>query len=100
MDGFTVSDVAGLRSPIVIMAFTGWSDTGTVTTDTATRLIESYSAGKFLCVDPEGPQEPQWPKNEAFAARLPAAAPDIVVIRGSEPNLRWRTFASGLVEAL
>ena len=48
MDGFTVSDVSGLRSPVVIMAFTGWSDTGTVTTDVATRLIDAYNAERFL----------------------------------------------------
>lgn len=117
MDGFTVSPVTGLRSPIVIVAFTGWSDTGSVTVDAATRLIEAYAADQFLTVDPEdyfvftdtrptvrldaeGVREIHWPKNEAFAARLPEAAHDVVIVRGAEPNLRWRTFASRLGEAL
>ena len=36
------------------MAFTGWSDTGTVTTDlTAQHLVDAYNAERFLTVDPE-----------------------------------------------
>lgn len=117
VDGFTVSDVAGLRSPVVVMAFTGWSDTGTVTTDAADRLIEAYSAERFLTIDPEdyyvftdtrphvridegGVRQLDWPNNEAFAARLPGADHDLIVMRGVEPNLRWRTFSERLSDAV
>jgi len=117
VDGFEIEELDGLRSPVVIMGFTGWSDTGTVTVDTVSRLVDAYSARRFLTVDPEGyyvftetrptvrldasgMRELQWPKNEAFAARLPDAAHDIVVVRGVEPNLRWRTFATTLSAAL
>ncbi|MGI8925971.1 MAG: PAC2 family protein [Tepidiformaceae bacterium] len=116
-DGFTISEGGDLRGPVVIMAFTGWSDTGTVSTDTATRLIEAYSAERFLEVDPEdyyvftetrplvrldedGLRELRWPRNEAFAARLADSAHDIIVVRGVEPDLRWRTFSARLAGAL
>jgi hypothetical protein len=99
------------------MAFTGWSDTGSVTTDVATHLVNAYHGERFLQVDPEeyyvfsetrptvsigpdGIRELNWPKNEAFAARLPDAAHDIVVVSGSEPNLNWKTFSSRFAEAL
>ena len=39
MDGFVVSPVEGLRDPVAVLAFTGWSDTGTVTTDAARHLV-------------------------------------------------------------
>jgi proteasome assembly chaperone (PAC2) family protein len=117
MDGFTVAEVSALRSPIVILAFTGWSDTGTVTTDTAKRLIDAYDAQRFLTVDPEdyyvftetrptvrldasGMRMVNWPANEAYFARLPDAAHDIVIVSGEEPNLRWRTFSERLSEAI
>ncbi len=117
MDGFTVREVSGLRSPVVVMAFGGWSDTGTVSVDTATRLIEAYQALPFLEVDPEeyfvftesrpqvrlgegGIRELTWPSNEAFAARLPAADHDLVVVRGIEPGLNWKTFAARMAEAV
>jgi hypothetical protein len=117
MDGFTVAEVAPLRAPVVVMAFTGWSDTGTVTTDTAQRLIDAYSAQQFLTVDAEdyfvftetrphvkldvaGIRQLNWPTNEAFFARLNDAPNDLVIVKGEEPNLRWRTFAERLSEAI
>ncbi len=99
------------------MAFTGWSDTGTVTTDAATRLIEAYTSERFITVDAEdyyvftdtrphvrldaeGIRQLDWPKNEAYAVRVPGAPQDLVVVRGAEPNLRWRTFSERMSEAI
>ncbi len=117
VDGFTVSEVPGLRSPVVIMAFTGWSDTGTVTTDTAQHLVDAYNGEQFLTVDPEdyyvftdsrphvrideeGVRRLDWPKNEAYFARMPDAPNDLVIVMGAEPNLRWRTFSERLTDAI
>lgn len=99
------------------MAFAGWSDTGTVTTDAARRLIDAYAGERFLEVDPEdyyvftdtrptvkldvsGQRELQWPTNEAHIVRLPEAEHDLIVVSGSEPNLKWRTFSERLSEAI
>jgi len=117
VDGFSVDEVPGLRSPVVIMAFTGWSDTGTVTTDVARRLVDGYRAKRFLSVDPEdyyvftdtrphvrldeeGIRKLDWPENEGYAARLDDAAHDIVIVRGAEPNLRWRTFSERMSDSV
>jgi len=117
VDGFTLNEVSGLRSPVVIMAFTGWSDTGTVTTDVIDHLVDSFDGERFLTVDPEdyyvftdtrphvriddeGIRTLDWPENEAYAIRLPAAMHDLIVVRGVEPNLRWRTFSERLSEAV
>lgn len=117
MDGFSISDKPVLRSPVVVMAFTGWSDTGTVTVDVAQRLIDGFGAQRFLTVDPEdyydftdtrptvrinetGDRVLDWPTNEAWAAALPGAPHDLVVVRGAEPSLKWRTFSERLADAL
>lgn len=117
MEGFSVSNVPVLRAPVVVMAFTGWSDTGTVTVDVAQRLIDGFGAQRFLSVDPEdyyvftdtrptvrvdetGERVLDWPRNEAYAAALPGSAHDLVVVRGVEPGLRWRTFSEQLTDAL
>jgi proteasome assembly chaperone (PAC2) family protein len=117
VDGFELTNLPALRSPVVIVGFTGWSDTGTVTADTAQRLIDAYKARKFLTVDPEdyyvftdtrptvkldvnGLRELNWPKNEAWGASISDAAHDLVIVRGVEPNLRWRTFSNRLSEIL
>jgi len=115
VDGFSVSEVPPLRSPVVIMAFTGWSDTGTVTTDVAEHLIDAYDGKRFLSVDPEdyyvfteirpgvrlneeGQREIEWPENEASYIQLPEI--DLVVVHGVEPNLRWHAFSERMAEAI
>lgn len=118
MDGFSLAPVdPPLRSPIVILAFTGWSDTGTVTADAATHLVETFGGDRFLEVDPEeyyvftetrptvsidesGVRRLHWPENHAYAVRTGLGSHDLVVVRGVEPNLRWRTFAARLAEAI
>lgn len=117
MDGFSVQDPQGLRSPVVVIAFTGWSDTGTVTVDAAKRLVDAYQAQRFLEVDAEeyyvftdtrpqvkldeeGIRTITWPTNEAFFARVPVHPHDLVVAIGVEPNLKWRTFSERLADAI
>lgn len=117
MDGFEVSPVEGLRSPVVVVAFTGWSDTGTVTTDVTRHLIETTNAERFITVDPEeyfvftetrpqvrlaegGLREITWPANEAWAARLAGSPNDLIAITGTEPNLRWDPFATRFANAI
>jgi proteasome assembly chaperone (PAC2) family protein len=46
----------------------------------------------------DGHRRVEWPAIELRAAHLPAADHDLIVVRGQEPNLRWRTFATELVE--
>lgn len=117
MDGFSLEPVEGLRSPVVVLAFMGWSDTGTVTVDVARHLVDTYDATRFLEVDPgdyyvftdtrpmvsvneAGVREITWPSNEGFWARVPTAEHDLVIVSGTEPNLRWRTFSEHLSAAL
>jgi len=117
VDGFSVIPVSGLRSPVVVVGFTGWSDTGTVTQDTARRLIDAHHAQRFLEVDPEeyyvftdtrptvkldeeGIRLIEWPTNEAYYARVPSSDHDLIIVTGVEPNLRWRTFSSRLADAI
>ena len=99
------------------MAFTGWSDTGTVTTDAAGRLVDAYEGKEFLTVDPEeyyvftdtrptvrlnedGVRLVEWPRNQGCYAFVKQAEHDLVVVRGVEPNLRWRTFSERLGDAI
>ncbi|HJP40868.1 MAG: PAC2 family protein [Dehalococcoidia bacterium] len=117
MDGYSISAVPPLRSPVVIVAFGGWSDTGTVTTDVVAHLSRAFDATQWLTVDPEdyyvfsemrpavkldesGTRVIEWPRNTGFWARFPHAEHDLVLVSGVEPNLHWRTFSSQLTEAL
>ena len=103
-----------LRDPILVAAFHGWNDAGDAATFAATHLGRVWSASKIASIDPEEFYDfqavrPQvlledgetrrisWPTNEFSAAVLPGAAHDVLLLVGTEPNLRWRTFTDLVV---
>lgn len=103
-----------LRDPILVAAFHGWNDAGDAATFAATHLGRVWSASKFASIDPEEFYDfqavrPQvqledgetrsitWPTNEFSAAVIPGADHDVLLLIGTEPNLRWRTFTNLVV---
>ena len=105
-----------LRNPVLIAAFEGWNDASEVATWAARSLIRQWAAVKFAEVDPEEfyvftetrPQvrwvEQQrtinWPANEFFYHQDPQGERDFIVLKGIEPNLRWRTFIETIMEMI
>jgi proteasome assembly chaperone (PAC2) family protein len=96
-----------LRSPVLIVAFTGWNDAGDAASTAVRHLIEAWRAEHVASLDPEefydfGTTRPMvrltdgqtreivWPSNELWAASTPGA--DVLLLLGVEPQLRWRTF--------
>src|SRR5579875_2680607 len=104
-----------LRRPIVVAAFEGWSDGADAASMAMGHLIQAWRARPFASVDPEeffdftstrprvrldaqGDRVIDWPANTLLAASLPGSAHDVVLLSGTEPQLRWRTFTGALVE--
>ncbi|MGH2806355.1 MAG: PAC2 family protein [Actinomycetota bacterium] len=102
-----------LREPIMVAAFRGWNDAGDAATFAAMHLGRVWSAKKLASIDPEEFYDFQavrpnvelidgvtrkitWPSNEFLAAKLEGAAHDVIVLVGTEPNVRWKTF-TGLI---
>jgi proteasome assembly chaperone (PAC2) family protein len=96
-----------LRSPMVLAAFTGWNDAGDAASTAVRHLIEVWRADHVASLDPEefydfGSTRPQvrmsggvtreivWPANELWSATTPGG--DVLLLLGTEPQLRWRTF--------
>jgi predicted ATP-grasp superfamily ATP-dependent carboligase len=96
-----------LDSPTVIAAFTGWNDAGDAASLAVRHLIDQWSARAFAAIDPEEffdfqstrpevrladgvTREILWPGNDLFCAST--AGGDVVLLLGTEPQLRWRTF--------
>ena len=111
MDYLTVDAQPGLKSPIAICAFSGWNDAASAATNAARFIVRRLGARKFASIDAEpfydftetrptvritarGDRELNWPTNDFFYARNPTGEHDVVVFIGTEPALRWRTFAS------
>ena len=104
-----------LRSPLLVCAFAGWNDAAGAATTALTTAAEALDAEVIAQVDPEEffdfqanrptislaegqTREIEWPGNVLMAASAPGADRDLVLLAGTEPNLRWRTFSEGLAE--
>jgi predicted ATP-grasp superfamily ATP-dependent carboligase len=104
-----------VREPVVIAAFAGWNDAGDAATGAIRYLAEHFDADRIAEVDPEdffdftaarphvqmdddGERTITWPSTELFLVSLPNDR-DVVLVVGTEPHLRWRTFSEELVEA-
>ena len=105
-----------LRSPILVCSFRGWNDAAAAASTALATVAESLDGELIAQVDPEEYFDFQatrptislsegqtrridWPENNLIAARVPAADRDLVLLDGTEPNLRWRTFSETIATA-
>jgi proteasome assembly chaperone (PAC2) family protein len=110
----------GLRAPALVCAFKGWNDAGDAASAALQFVGTSLGATRFATIDPEEfydfqatrprvsltegrSREITWPEVEIYAARVPRAPRDLILLQGSEPSFRWRSFCQlimDLAEAL
>ncbi len=105
----------GLRAPALVCAFKGWNDASDAASTALTFVGAALGARRFATIDPEEfydfqatrPQvklvegetrEIVWPAVELFEVRVPRAPRDLVLVSGTEPSFRWRTFTKVTVE--
>jgi proteasome assembly chaperone (PAC2) family protein len=115
MSHFLFSNKPELTRPILIAAFAGWGDAGHASTLALQQLIASLAATKFGEIDPEefydfssdrpwvrlnaaGERQLTWPVNSVYAYRAPVGGLDVILLLGTEPGLRWRTFNQTIVD--
>lgn len=109
------SEEPQLREPALITSFAGWNDAAESATGAVRYLVRKWGAKKFAEIDPEEfydftETRPQvrvtrgmerrirWPVNDFFFHADPSLERDLILYRGVEPNLKWRTFCTALVE--
>ena len=110
------TDIPQLRSPMLVCSFRGWNDAASSSSRALACVAESLDAELVAQIDPEEffdfqntrptivlkdgqARHIEWPQNNMYAARVPAADRDLVLFDGTEPNLRWRTFSEGIATA-
>jgi proteasome assembly chaperone (PAC2) family protein len=114
MEHVTLITRPRLRRPVLLAAFDGWNDAGESATTAIDAIGAALNAETFATVDPEefydfqatrptvrlleGLRHVDWPMVELRAAELPQADHDLILLRGHEPNLRWRTFATEVMD--
>src|SRR5437763_11050613 len=105
----------GLRAPAMVCAFQGWNDAGDAASTALSFLSNALDARRFARIDSEeffdyqatrpcirfndaAAREVIWPSIDVLEARAPRAPRDLVLVRGVEPSMRWRTFSKQIVE--
>jgi proteasome assembly chaperone (PAC2) family protein len=117
-----IHQIPALRSPVMVIAFSGWNDAGEAATGAASHLLASWVESDtdvvpelIADVDVEEFYDFQvnrptvyindssirsltWPGTQVFGLRTPELDHDFVVVRGVEPSMRWKTFAGDLLD--
>ncbi len=100
-----------LRRPHVVAAFRGWNDAGGAASLAAGYLRSVTDAERFAVIDSEpfvdyqqtrptvsmvdgDVRHVEWPVTEVFAA----PDHDLMIVLGTEPNMRWRAFSDSIVD--
>ncbi|HEX2363158.1 MAG TPA: PAC2 family protein [Jiangellaceae bacterium] len=111
-----IDRVPELADPILVAAFEGWNDAGEAATAVIEHLAESWQAAAVGQLDPEnyydfqvhrphvsvdesGVRSLDWPTTQVSVARASRSGRDVVLVRGIEPNMRWRAFCAELLQA-
>ena len=115
MSELKVSHRPELNDPVLVAAFRGWNDGGQGASLAAGYLAKAWDADRFAEIDPEQfydfqatrpmvsleggtTRKLEWPDNGFYHATIPDTGRDAVILIGTEPNLRWRTFATLVLE--
>ena len=100
----------------MVCAFRGWNDAAAAASTALGAVASSLDSELIARIDPEEYFDFQttrptmsldegqtrridWPENNLFAVTVPSADRDLVLLDGTEPNLRWRTFAETIATA-
>jgi proteasome assembly chaperone (PAC2) family protein len=117
-----IHQIPSLRSPVMVIAFSGWNDAAEAATGALSHLLSSWTDAEFdvvpeliADVDPEDFYDFQvnrpmveidessvraltWPGTQIFGLRTPTFDHDFVVVRGVEPSMKWKTFTANLLD--
>ena len=112
-----IEDVPELVDPVVIAAFEGWNDAADAASSVVDHLIQVWNARIVGAIDPEefydfqvnrpivssdvdGHRRITWPTHpDRGRLSPPDLDRDVILIRGIEPNMRWRQFCAELLAA-
>ena len=111
-----IEEIDDLVEPVVIAAFEGWNDAADAASSVIDHLIRVWDARIIGAIDPEefydfqvnrpivgldelGHRRITWPTTQLAIASPPDLDRDVILIRGIEPNMRWRQFCAELLAA-
>lgn len=99
----------------MVVGFGGWIDAGEAATGSIRYLVRRLSATRLATLDPEtffaftetrpfvrraadGNRVIRWPRSDFYMWQPPDSNEGLLLFRGMEPNLRWRTYTRLLLD--
>jgi proteasome assembly chaperone (PAC2) family protein len=109
------SNLPQLRRPVLLAAFEGWNDAGDAASSAVEHLALTWDAVPLADIDSDDYYDFQvnrpivkqidgvtrridWPTTSISYCTPQGADRDIVLVRGIEPNMRWRGFCAEIVD--
>jgi proteasome assembly chaperone (PAC2) family protein len=109
------SEPPALRSPVLVASFSGWNDAASAASTALGAIAGALETELVARIDPEeffdfqanrptieivdGSMEGvAWPDNLVVAAKAEEAERDLLLISGTEPSTRWRTFCNSVLD--
>ncbi|MGW2260131.1 PAC2 family protein [Streptomyces sp. NPDC004749] len=106
--------VPELIDPVMVAAFEGWNDAGDAASSAVAHLNREWKGEVFAALDAEdyydfqvnrptvflegGVRKITWPTTRLSVVRVGGETPrDLVLVRGIEPSMRWRSFCNELL---
>ncbi|AYG83881.1 hypothetical protein DWB77_06083 [Streptomyces hundungensis] len=106
--------VPELVDPVMIAAFEGWNDAGDAASSAVAHLDGVWKGEVFAALDAEdyydfqvnrptvwldgGVRKVTWPTTRLSVVRVGGDKPrDLVLVRGIEPSMRWRSFCNEIL---
>ncbi len=117
-----IYQIPKLRNPVMIIAFSGWNDAGEAATgaikhllnawrdDTNTTIPELIAEVEpedfydfqvnrpMVLVDESQIRSITWPDTSVYALSTPQFKHDLVIVKGVEPSMRWKTFTRDILD--
>lgn len=106
--------VPELIDPVMVAAFEGWNDAGDAASTAVAHLDREWKGEVFAALDAEdyydfqvnrptvfldgGARKITWPTTRLSVVRIGGDKPrDLVLVRGIEPSMRWRSFCNEIL---
>ncbi|MFI8998013.1 PAC2 family protein [Streptomyces sp. NPDC053542] len=106
--------VPELIDPVMVAAFEGWNDAGDAASAAVAHLDREWKGEVFAALDAEdyydfqvnrptvfledGVRKITWPTTRLSVVRVGGEKPrDLVLVRGIEPSMRWRSFCNEIL---
>jgi proteasome assembly chaperone (PAC2) family protein len=117
-----IIQIPDLRSPVMVIAFSGWNDAAEAATDAVSHLLGCWTDPQFdagsqliaevdseefydfqvnrptVFVDNSNVRNLTWPGTKVYVLKTPSLDHDWIIVKGVEPSMKWKTFTADILD--